>query len=94
MVLAKESLEIKRKIIERFTENELYPYSKFYLREVKRRFGEYWKNHFSTIGLIGMNESCLNLLSVDIGTPEGRNFSLKVLDFMRNKLVEFQEEDR
>lgn len=92
MVLAKESLEIKRKIIERFTENELYPYSKFYLREVKRRFGEYWKNHFSTIGLIGMNESCLNLLSVDIGTPEGRNFSLKVLDFMRNKLVEFQEE--
>ncbi|HRU33259.1 MAG TPA: anaerobic ribonucleoside-triphosphate reductase, partial [bacterium] len=70
----------------------LYPYSKFYLREVKRRFGEYWKNHFSTIGLIGMNESCLNLLSVDIGTPEGRNFSLKVLDFMRNKLVEFQEE--
>jgi len=92
MILAKESLEIKRKIIERFTENELYPYSKFYLREVKRRFGEYWKNHFSTIGLIGMNESCLNLLSVDIGTPEGRNFSLKVLDFMRNKLVEFQEE--
>ncbi len=92
MVLAKESLEIKRKIIERFTENELYPYSKFYLREVKRRFGEYWKNHFSTIGLIGMNESCLNLSGSDIGTPEGRNFTLKVLDFMRNKLIEFQEE--
>ena len=92
MILAKESLEIKRKIIERFTENELYPYSKFYLREVKRRFGEYWKNHFSTIGLIGMNESCLNLSGSDIGTPEGRNFTLKVLDFMRNKLIEFQEE--
>lgn len=92
MNLAKESLEIKRKVIERFTENDLYPYSKFYLREVKKRFGEYWKNHFSTIGLIGMNEACLNLLGVDIGTHEGREFALKVLTFMRDKLVEFQEE--
>lgn len=92
MVLAKESLEIKRKVIERFTENDLYPYSKFYLREVKKRFGEYWKNHFSTIGLIGMNEACLNLLGVDIGTSEGREFTLKVLSFMRDKLIEFQEE--
>lgn len=92
MVLAKESLEIKRKVIERFTENDLYPYSKFYLREVKKRFGEYWKNHFSTIGLIGMNEACLNLLGVDIGTSDGREFVLKVLSFMRDKLLEFQEE--
>lgn len=92
MNIAKESLEIKRKVIERFTENDLYPYSKFYLREVKKRFGEYWKNHFSTIGLIGMNEACLNLLGVDIGTYEGREFALKVLAFMRDKLVEFQEE--
>lgn len=92
MNLAKESLEIKRKVIERFTEKDLYPYSKFYLREVKKRFGEYWKNHFSTIGLIGMNEACLNLLGVDIGSSEGREFTLRVLTFMRNKLVEFQEE--
>lgn len=92
MNLAKESLEIKRKVLERFTERDLYPYSKFYLREVKKRFGEYWKNHFSTIGLIGMNEACLNLLGVDIGTEEGRGFAIKVLSFMREKLVEFQEE--
>ncbi|MCX7795008.1 MAG: ribonucleoside triphosphate reductase [bacterium] len=92
MILAKESLEIKRKVLERFTERDLYPYSKFYLREVKKRFGEYWKNHFSTIGLIGMNEACLNLLGVDIGTEEGREFAIKVLSFMREKLIEFQEE--
>jgi ribonucleoside-triphosphate reductase len=92
MNLAKESLEIKRKILERFTEKDLYPYSKFYLREVKKRFGEYWKNHFSTIGLIGMNEACLNLLGVDIGTEEGREFAIRVLSFMREKLIEFQEE--
>lgn len=92
MNLAKESLEIKRKVLERFTEKDLYPYSKFYLREVKKRFGEYWKNHFSTIGLIGMNEACLNLLGVDIGTEEGREFAIRVLSFMREKLIEFQEE--
>lgn len=92
MILAKESLEIKRKVLERFTERDLYPYSKFYLREVKKRFGEYWKNHFSTIGLIGMNEACLNLLGVDIGTEEGKDFTIEVLSFMREKLIEFQEE--
>lgn len=92
MILAKESLEIKRKVLERFTERDLYPYSKFYLREVKKRFGEYWKNHFSTIGLIGMNEACLNLLGADIGTEAGKNFAIKVLSFMRKKLIEFQEE--
>ncbi|MGC8971835.1 MAG: ribonucleoside triphosphate reductase [bacterium] len=92
MNLAKESLEIKRKVLERFTERDLYPYSKFYLREIKKRFGEYWKNHFSTIGLIGMNEACLNLLGVDIGTEEGKEFTKKVLSFMRKKLIEFQEE--
>ena len=60
MDLAKESLEIKRKITEHFTEKGLYPYSKFYLRQVKKRFNKYWANHFSTIGLIGMNEACLS----------------------------------
>jgi len=92
MNLAKESLEIKRKVLERFTEKDLYPYSKFYLRGVKERFGQYWKNHFSTIGLVGMNEACLNLLGVNIASEEGRRFALKVLDFMREKLLEFQEE--
>ena len=92
MVMAKESLEIKRKILEKFTESGLYPYTKFYLRSIKGRFGEYWKNHFSTIGLIGMNEACLNLLGENIGSESGREFTLKVLEFMRNKLLEFQKE--
>jgi len=92
MVMAKESLEIKRKILEKFTENGLYPYTKFYLRSIKGRFGEYWKNHFSTIGLIGMNEACLNLLGENMGSESGREFTLKVLEFMRNKLLEFQKE--
>lgn len=92
MSLAKESLEIKRKILERFTDGGLYPYTKYYLRDVKKRFGEYWKNHFSTIGLVGMNEACRNLMGSTIGETEGREFALKVLDFMREKLLEFQAE--
>jgi ribonucleoside-triphosphate reductase len=92
MVTAKESLEVKRKVLEKFTDGNLYPYTKHYLRNVKERFGEYWKNHFSTIGLVGMNEACLNLLGQDITTPEGQRFAKKVLDFMRNHLVLFQKE--
>lgn len=92
MELAKESLEIKRSVLEDFTERGLYPYSKFYLRNIKERFGQYWKNHFSTIGLVGMNETCLNFLGVSIGDPEGRAFAIRVLDFMRDKLLEFQRE--
>jgi len=92
MVLAKESLEIKRGVLEKFTEENLYPYTKFYLRNVKERFGDYWKNHFSTIGLLGMNEACLNLLGEDIASDTAREFSLMVLDFMRDKLLEFQKE--
>ncbi|MDD5173368.1 MAG: ribonucleoside triphosphate reductase [Candidatus Omnitrophica bacterium] len=92
MRMAKASLRIKRKVLEQLTANDLYPYVKFYLRNVHQRFGEYWKNHFSTIGLTGMNESCLNFLREDIGSDHGREFALKVMDFMRNKLVEFQKE--
>ena len=92
MVLAKESLEIKRKVLERFTDDDLYPYTKYYLRDIKKRFGEYWKNHFSTIGLLGMNEACLNLFGENIASQRGKEFTLKVLDFMRNKLLAFQEE--
>jgi ribonucleoside-triphosphate reductase len=92
MVLAKESLEIKRKLIENLTSSGLYPYSKFYLSDIKKGFGEYWKNHFSTIGLIGMNESCLNFLACSIGDKDGLEFANKVLDFMRNKLKDFQVE--
>lgn len=92
MVIAKESLETKRKVLEKFTDGNLYPYTKYYLRNVKERFNEYWKNHFSTIGLVGMNESCLNFIGKNIASPEGQEFTKKVLDFMRNKLVEFQKE--
>ena len=92
MELARTSLEIKRKVLEGFTEKHLYPYSKFYLHAVKQRHDRYWYNHFSTIGLIGMNEACLNLLGCDIGTPEGVAFAIKVLDFMRQQLLKFQQE--
>lgn len=90
--LGKVSLEIKRKIIEQQTERGLYPYSQHYLRDVKKRTGEYWTNHFNTIGLIGMNESCLNFLGKDIGSPEGLAFSLEVMHYLRELMVEFQEE--
>jgi len=93
MELAKESLETKRKTVERFTEVGLYPYSKFYLRIVKQRFGEYWKNHFATIGLLGMNESIMNFMpGENIATEKGKDFSLRVLDFMRARLEEYQGE--
>ncbi len=92
MILAKESLEIKRKVLERFTDKGLYPYSKHYLRFVKEAYGSYWKNHFSTIGLVGMNEALLNLFGVNIATPEGTEFAIRVLKFMRERLIEFQEE--
>jgi ribonucleoside-triphosphate reductase len=93
MELAKESLEIKRKTIERFTEVGLYPYSRFYLRSIKQRFGESWKNHFSTIGLLGMNEAIMNFMPGEsIATPEGKKFAVKVLLFMRDKLEEYQKE--
>ncbi len=92
MELAKESLEIKRKVLEGFTINGLYPYSKFYLRQVHSRFGQYWKNHFSTIGILGMNEALINFLGKDIVSKEGREFSLKVLDFIREKLGDYQKE--
>jgi len=92
MIIAKDSLEIKRKVLERFTERGLYPYSKHYLRFVKEAYGSYWKNHFSTIGLVGMNEAIINLWGVTIATPEGTEFAIKVLRFMRERLLEFQEE--
>lgn len=92
MDTARKSLEIKRKVLEKMTEMGLYPYSKFYLRDIKKRFGSYWQNHFNTIGLIGMNEALLNFMGVGITSDEGRNFALEILDFMRHKLEEYQLE--
>ncbi|HMB26045.1 MAG TPA: ribonucleoside triphosphate reductase, partial [Patescibacteria group bacterium] len=94
MDLAKTSLKVKRTALERFTEGGLYPYSKFYLNSIKNRFNEYWKNHFNTIGLNGLNEACQNLLGMDkdITTPEGHGFAKEVLEFMRDRLMDYQNE--
>lgn len=92
MEFAKDSLEIKRKTIELYTEKGLYPYSKFYLRHVYKRFNCYWKNHFSTIGINGMNECCLNFLGENIAHVEGKAFAKRIMEFMRGVLTEFQEE--
>ncbi len=92
MDLAKESLEIKRKSLEDYIEKGLYPYSRYYLGKVKKMRGSYYANHFSTIGLVGMNEACLNFMGGDITSKKGEKFALDVLDFMRDKLKEYQEE--
>jgi anaerobic ribonucleoside-triphosphate reductase len=92
MTIARNSLEIKRKVLEQFTEQDLYPYTSFYLRQVYQRFEKYWQNHFSTIGLIGLNEACVNLFDKDIGTEGGHAFGLRVMDFMRDRLADYQEE--
>ena len=93
MDTARESLQIKRKILERYTEKNLYPYSKFYLGAIRQRTGQYWTNHFSTIGLNGMHEAALNLIGQGIATPEGRNLAIRTLETMRLRLQEYQEED-
>ena len=92
MNLAKESLEIKRKALENFMGKGLYPYSKYYLTGIKKMRSGYYGNHFSTIGLTGMNEALLNFIGENIGTKRGRKFALEVLDFMRKKLLEYQNE--
>ena len=92
MDIAKESLEIKRKTLDNFMEKGLYPYSKYYLSGVKKMRGNYWGNHFSTIGLIGMNESLLNFIGENIASRRGTRFALEVLEFMRDKLVKYQKD--
>ena len=92
MQTAKTSLEIKRKVLESFTDSGLYPYSRRYLHNVKDGYGKFWKNHFSTIGLVGINEAVVNLLGVNIASSEGKDFAIKTLSFMRETLTDFQAE--
>ena len=92
MDLAKNSLEIKRKLLEKLTDDGLYPYTTFYLKSIKDQFGKYWVNHFSTIGLVGMNEMMMNFLGKDIGSEEGKALSEKILDHMRDRLMQYQDE--
>ncbi len=84
MELAKESLEVKRRLIEKNMERGMLPYTKRYLGTLR------W--HFSTIGLIGMNEACLNLLGHGIASQEGKDLAMKTLTYMKARLLEFQEE--
>ncbi len=91
MDLAKESLEIKRKVLDNFIEKGLYPYTRHYLSSVKKLRGSYFGNHFSTIGLIGMNETLLNFLGETTGTQKGKKFALEILKFMRERLIYYQE---
>jgi len=92
MDIARTSLDIKRKVLEKMTLEGLYPYARFYLRDIYKRFGAYWQNHFNTIGLIGMNEALLNFMGCGITSRRGREFALSVLDFMRNKMEAYQQE--
>jgi anaerobic ribonucleoside-triphosphate reductase len=92
MDLAKESLIIKREVIENLTFSGLHPYSKFYLSDVEKAFGEYWKNHFSTIGIIGMNDALLNFMNKSIADAQGKAFAEKVLDHMRDRIADYQQE--
>ncbi len=92
MDLAKVSLEIKRKIIENYTVKGLYPYSKFYLDNIFKRRGSYWGNHFSTIGLVGLNESLVNFMGEGTATKKGNKFAQEVLEHMRDRMIGYQEE--
>lgn len=92
MDIAKESLVVKRKMIDRLTEQGLYPYCRHYLQGIKDQFNTYWKNHFSTIGIIGLNESLINFMGKDITTETGHHFAEEVLDFMRDRIGQYQLE--
>jgi ribonucleoside-triphosphate reductase (formate) len=83
MDIAKESLEIKRRVVTENIDRGLLPFTKRYLPSLH--------NHFSTIGLNGTNEACLNFLGKDITTAEGKEFAVKILDFMRGRLADYQE---
>jgi ribonucleoside-triphosphate reductase len=92
MEIGRTSLEIKRKFLERLTEQNLYPYSAHYLESVKIRSGHYWSNHFSTIGLIGMNEASHMVVGGGIDTEGGKAFAERTMDFMLDVIDRFKEE--
>ncbi|MBU5677090.1 ribonucleoside triphosphate reductase [Alkaliphilus sp. MSJ-5] len=92
MEISKEICETKRDVLEKYMDAGLYPYSRYYLEGVKNATGGYFKNHFSTIGLNGMNEACINLLGVDITTEEGNEFAVEIMEFMNRVIQIFQEE--
>ena len=93
MDIARESLQIKRKILEKFIQTGLYPYARHYLEDVKKTKGNYWANHFSTIGLVGMNEALENFMNKNIASQKGHKFAEEVLDFMNKKLLKYQKDN-
>ena len=86
LILAKNSLEIKRKTVQRLIDQGLYPYTRRYLGTLR--------NHFSTLGINGVNEMIRNFTHdrEDITTPWGEEFANGLLDHIRARIVEFQEE--
>lgn len=90
--IAKEALETRRAFVEDWTRKGLYPILKYYLRKTYARFGKYWTNHFSTFGTLGVNECLVNMFGYGIGDPRGKEFTLKLLHYLRAKAVEFQKE--
>lgn len=94
--LAKESLETKRKVIEHETARGMYPFSRRNLEAVYEREGAWWANHFSTIGIVGMEEAALNLLGEEgsLVTDEGQAFALRTLTLLRSTIQSFQEETK
>ena len=90
--IAKEALEVRRKKVEEFTSMGMYPILRYYLRKTYARFNEYWTNHFSTIGTLGVNECLQNMFGYGIGDERGREFAIKIMNHLRNKAVEFQKE--
>jgi ribonucleoside-triphosphate reductase len=92
--VAKSSLEIKRKVIEHQTSRGMYPYSAHYLRDIKARTGESWYNHFNTIGIIGMNEACLNFFGdgSDLTSEKGQKFAVDTMHYLREQIARIQEE--
>jgi len=92
MEMAKDSLEQKRKVVEKLSDAGLYPYSTYYLADIKKRFASYWQNHFSSIGVNGMNEALLNFIGKDISSDQGQEFAKEILDMMREKLMDYQND--
>jgi len=90
MRISRDSLLIKRKTVEEFTEKGLYPYCKYYLSDVKSRTGQYWANHFNTIGINGMNEALINFLGKSITDPEAKALALEIMNFMRKRILQYQ----
>ncbi len=90
--ISADSLSIKRKILEKFTNGDLYPYSKFYLRKIKESTGVYWRNHFSTIGILGMNEACVNFIGEGIASEKGQALAVRAMDHIRMRIEALQVE--